>query len=194
MPAFDAFYASQVETIGDEALIEQMNREAGAKLLDRIGPAMLLDAFAGRRDRLERSPTSGRSWSRAFSRSSPAARRSARRSRKARPTGSRTARSRARGASRADRSTFDPPAQTPDELKLVRQEQPDGPGLVRCLLQAEPARKLPNLRGIPILIVAERGVLPRALRSLHGQVPRTGRRQEYVRAARPISASAATAT
>ena len=40
--AFDAFYASQVETIGDEALIEQMNREAGAKLLDRIGPAVLL--------------------------------------------------------------------------------------------------------------------------------------------------------
>ena len=28
--AFDVFYASQVETIGDEALIEQMNREAGA--------------------------------------------------------------------------------------------------------------------------------------------------------------------
>ena len=28
--AFDAFYASQVETIGDEALIEQMNRDAGA--------------------------------------------------------------------------------------------------------------------------------------------------------------------
>jgi len=39
---FDAFYASQVETIGDEALIEQINREAGAKLLDRIGPAVLL--------------------------------------------------------------------------------------------------------------------------------------------------------
>src|SRR3954465_1264950 len=40
--AFDAFYASQVETIGDEALIEQMNRDAGARLLDRIGPAVLL--------------------------------------------------------------------------------------------------------------------------------------------------------
>jgi len=38
--AFDAFYASQVETIGDEALIEQMNRDAGAKLLDRHRPAV----------------------------------------------------------------------------------------------------------------------------------------------------------
>jgi pimeloyl-ACP methyl ester carboxylesterase len=48
---------------------------------------------------------------------------------------------------------FDPPAQTPGELKLVRQEQPDGPGLVRCFLQAEPARQIPHLRGIPILIL-----------------------------------------
>src|SRR5882762_9130824 len=39
--AFDSFYASQVETIGDEGLIEQLNREAGAKLLDRFGPAVL---------------------------------------------------------------------------------------------------------------------------------------------------------
>src|SRR5262247_3998457 len=38
---FDAFYASQVETIGDEGMIEEINREAGAKLLDRIGPAVL---------------------------------------------------------------------------------------------------------------------------------------------------------
>ena len=41
-PAFDEFFATQVETIGDEALIEQLNRAAGAKLLDRIGPAVLL--------------------------------------------------------------------------------------------------------------------------------------------------------
>ena len=48
---------------------------------------------------------------------------------------------------------YDPPAQTPGELKLVRQEQPDGAGLVRCFLQAEPARQIPHLRGIPILIL-----------------------------------------
>ena len=51
------------------------------------------------------------------------------------------------------RITFDPPAQTPDDLKLVRQEQADGSGLVRCFLQAEPARQMPHLRGIPILIL-----------------------------------------
>ena len=47
----------------------------------------------------------------------------------------------------------DPPAQTPGDLKLVRQEQADGTGLVRCFLQAEPARQMPHLRGIPILIL-----------------------------------------
>ena len=41
-PTFDEFYATQVETIGDEAMIEALNRDAVAKLLDRIGPAVLL--------------------------------------------------------------------------------------------------------------------------------------------------------
>jgi pimeloyl-ACP methyl ester carboxylesterase len=35
----------------------------------------------------------------------------------------------------------------------VRQDEADGPGLVRCFLQAEPAGQLPHLRGIPILIL-----------------------------------------
>ena len=35
----------------------------------------------------------------------------------------------------------------------MRQARPDAPGLVRGWLQAEPARRLPNLAGIPILIL-----------------------------------------
>ena len=35
----------------------------------------------------------------------------------------------------------------------MRQEQPDAPDLVRCFMQAEPAHKLANLAGIPILMV-----------------------------------------
>ena len=49
--------------------------------------------------------------------------------------------------------TYDPPAASTEDLKLVRQEKPDGPGLVRCFEQAAPARKLANLAGIPILMV-----------------------------------------
>jgi len=49
--------------------------------------------------------------------------------------------------------TYDPPASKSEDLKLVRQDKADAPGLVRCFTQAEPARKLSNLAGIPILIL-----------------------------------------
>jgi pimeloyl-ACP methyl ester carboxylesterase len=150
--AFDVFYASQVETIGDEALIEQMNREAGAKLLDRIGPAVLLThsqagvigwSIADERPQLVKGIL-------AIEPSGPPIRETVAKGAPdyfedgviARPWGV------TRG-----RITFDPPAQTPGDLKLVRQEQADGTGLVRCFLQAEPARQMPHLRGIPILIL-----------------------------------------
>ena len=150
--AFDVFYASQVETIGDEALIEQMNREAGAKLLDRIGPAVLLThsqagvigwSIADERPQLVKGIL-------AIEPSGPPIRETVAKGAPdyfedgvvARPWGV------TRG-----RITFDPPAQTPGDLKLVRQEQADATGLVRCFLQAEPARQMPHLRGIPILIL-----------------------------------------
>src|SRR5215468_6163012 len=38
------------------------------------------------------------------------------------------------------------------ELAVVQQDKPDAPDLVRCYLQKEPARKLPNLK-MPILLV-----------------------------------------
>jgi len=49
--------------------------------------------------------------------------------------------------------TYEPPADKAEDLKLTRQETADGAALVRCFMQAEPARKLPRLAGIPILIV-----------------------------------------
>ena len=39
------------------------------------------------------------------------------------------------------------------ELAIVRQETPDGPDLVRCWAQKEPARKLPNLQKVPIVVL-----------------------------------------
>ena len=49
--------------------------------------------------------------------------------------------------------TYDPPLKDGEELSFVRQDKPDRPDLVRCWQQAEPARKLKNLAGIPIAIV-----------------------------------------
>jgi hypothetical protein len=47
----------------------------------------------------------------------------------------------------------DPPLKPGEQLSFVRQEQPDAPDLVRGWLQAEPARKLPKLARVPILIL-----------------------------------------
>jgi hypothetical protein len=41
-PVFDQFFASQVEDIADVGVIEQLNRDAGIALLDKIGPAIVL--------------------------------------------------------------------------------------------------------------------------------------------------------
>ena len=41
-PIFDAFYASQFPSLKDFAKQQELNRDAGAALLDKIGPAILL--------------------------------------------------------------------------------------------------------------------------------------------------------
>ena len=53
--------------------------------------------------------------------------------------------------------TYDPPIKEAAELQPVRQDRPDGPGLIPCFVQKEPAHKLINLRGIPVLDVAGEG-------------------------------------
>lgn len=50
--------------------------------------------------------------------------------------------------------TYDPPAAKSSDLKVVRQEKADGPDLIPCWVQQEPARKLVNLENIPVLNVA----------------------------------------
>ena len=46
-----------------------------------------------------------------------------------------------------------PPVRDAAELRFVKQQAPDAPGLACCWQQAEPARKLPRLGRVPILIV-----------------------------------------
>jgi pimeloyl-ACP methyl ester carboxylesterase len=151
-PTFDTFFASQVETIGDEAMIEQLNRDAGTALLDRIGPAILLVhsqsgvmgwSIADERPQLVKGILS-------IEPSGPPIRDNVA---KGAPEwfgdGDVT---RPWGVTRG-RMTYDPPSAKPEDLKLVRQDKADAPGLVRCFTQAEPARKLPNRAGIPILIL-----------------------------------------
>ena len=48
--------------------------------------------------------------------------------------------------------TFDPPVTDAAELKFVKEDKPDGAGLLTCWQQAEPARKLVNLT-MPIAVI-----------------------------------------
>lgn len=151
-PAFDQFYASQVESMEDISSIEALLREAGGELLDRIGPVVLLThsqggplgwTIADTRPELVRGivavePNGAPVWEMRF---------------KGPPDYFEEDRiTRPWGITRGP-LTFAPAVASAEALKFVRQEVPGGPGLVRCWLQAEPARQLPNLMHIPILIV-----------------------------------------
>jgi pimeloyl-ACP methyl ester carboxylesterase len=49
---------------------------------------------------------------------------------------------------------YDPPIKDASELKPIKEAKADGPGLVPCYVQTEPAHKLINLESVPVLNVA----------------------------------------
>lgn len=151
-PVFDAFYASQLTNLTDRGVIQTDNRNAGAALLDRIGPAILLThsqsgtfgwLIADARPDLVKAivavepgcpvgfiePKGPPDW---FDYSGVA---------------------RVWGLASIP-LTYDPPVTDPGELEFVLQDAPDAPDLARCWLQAEPARRLPNLFGTPVAVVS----------------------------------------
>jgi pimeloyl-ACP methyl ester carboxylesterase len=50
--------------------------------------------------------------------------------------------------------TYDPPIKSASELQTVREDKADGPDLIPCWIQKEPAHKLINLEAIPVLNVS----------------------------------------
>jgi pimeloyl-ACP methyl ester carboxylesterase len=50
--------------------------------------------------------------------------------------------------------TYDPPIKDPSELRPVRESNADGPDLIPCWTQQEPARKLAHFQAIPVLEVS----------------------------------------
>ena len=143
-PVFDAFYSTQVESLASNAETQQLMQSAGAALLDRIGPAILLThsqagAFgwliADARPNLVKGIIAVEPFG-------PPFRDAVLGDAKARPWGL------------ADiELTYDPHVETPDEINIVQQGQPDAQGLYACWLQTEPTRRLPNLIHIPIMVV-----------------------------------------
>jgi pimeloyl-ACP methyl ester carboxylesterase len=144
-PVFDQFYSSQVQYIGINATVEQLNREAGAALLDKIGPAIVLThsqsgavgwVIGDARPKLVKAIVAAEPSGPPFANAVFG-----------------TARARPYGLTETPLA-YDPPITDPSQLVAVQQTEADGPNLERCHTQGAPVRKLANLQNIPIVILA----------------------------------------
>ena len=148
----DQFLASQVPSIADFPLQQALNAEAGAALLDRIGPAVLIthsqsgpfgwliaDRRPSRVKAIVAVEPNGPPIHDAVFEGAPAW----------------------FGESDVFKEgglchlplTYDPPLASGDRLGVVCEATPQGEGLMRCWRQAEPARRLVRLADIPVAVV-----------------------------------------
>lgn len=141
-PIFDAFYATQVESLASAADTQLNAQAAGAALLDRIGPAILLThSQAGPIGWLiaDIRPDSVKGIV-ALEPSGP-------------PFGSSMMPKQSQAWGPTDISiTYRPAAVSPDELMTDRVAS-SSPGLTACWMQQAPARQLVNLTHIPVAIM-----------------------------------------
>ncbi len=142
-PVFDAFYATQVQSLASDSETQTLAQKAGAALLDRIGPAVLLThsqsgllgwVIAEARPSLVKAILAIEPSGPPFHNAAP-----------------NNPKARAYGITDLPLA-YDPPINTAEELKTQVQANPDAPDLIACTLQAEPARKLKNFSAIPTLI------------------------------------------
>jgi pimeloyl-ACP methyl ester carboxylesterase len=139
----DELFASMVQSIPTATGVqERLTKAAGAALLDRIGPAILLThsqagAFgwqiADARPGMVKAIIAVEP---ALSPTDPA-------------SGSQAP---AYGITLTP-ITYAPPAPDPASIAHAPQSAPDDPDVSRCWLQAPPVRRLPNLSGVPIAVV-----------------------------------------
>jgi len=144
-PIFDAFYATQVETLIPVEETQRRNRDAGAALLDKIGPAIVLTH--------SQSGTYG--WLIADAR--PALVKAVIAIEPSGPPFEATiiATGKARAWGPTDLPlTYDPPVKEASELAVEREAKPDAPDLFVCWMQKAPARQLVNLKSIPAMVMA----------------------------------------
>ncbi|MDO9442741.1 MAG: alpha/beta hydrolase [Beijerinckiaceae bacterium] len=151
-PVFDQFFAQNFPSLASFPRQQELNRDAGAALLDRIGPAILLTH--------SQSGTFG--WLVADARPGLVTAIVA-----MEPSGPPVRDLTMKGAPdwfedgaftkpyglTAAPLAYEPPVSDPSELSFVRQDVAAGEGLASCWLQAEPARKLAHLRDVPVVVV-----------------------------------------
>ncbi len=151
-PVFDQFYASQMPSIQDFTLQQVLNRDAILALLEKTGPAILLThsqsgAFGwpvadARPDLVKAIVAVEPNGPPFFEITNVPAPEWFRDGAHARPWGV-----------TADPLNYNTKAAGSSELAIAKQPKPDGPGLAACWLQAEPARQLPQLQKVPLLIL-----------------------------------------
>ncbi len=152
--SFDQYFASQVPYLANSQQTEDLVDTALGALLDRTGPVVLVTHGQG----------SLFGWALSDSRSDLVKAHIA-----VEPGGppffdvkfrggkdfwekSGDARARAYGITRMP-LTFSPPVRTPEDLVVAQQAKPAADGQIRCWLQGEPVRTLPNLAKVPTVIV-----------------------------------------
>jgi hypothetical protein len=151
-PAFDQFYASQFPSLANFQKQQEINPPALVALLDKIGPSILLT----------HSQSGAFIWPVTDARPNLVKANIA-----VEPNGppvhelefkgppewfADTPREKAFGLGEVP-IVYDPPLGG-GKLEFVRQDKADAEGLARCWLQKEPAKKLPNIAKVPMLIVA----------------------------------------
>jgi pimeloyl-ACP methyl ester carboxylesterase len=143
-PMFDAFYATQVETVIAVEETQRRNQDAGAALLDKIGPAIVLThsqsgtygwLIADARPQLVKAVVAIEPAGPPFE-----------------ATIIGTGKARAWGPTDIA-ITYDPPVTDPSEIAVER-EGAEAPDLFACWMQKTPARQLVNLKNIPVMIMA----------------------------------------
>ncbi len=151
-PNFDQFFASQVPFVQKPEVIQALNRDALAALIDKLGPVILMthsQSGAYGWEAVDQRP----SMVKALIQAEPSAPPVHDVEFLGAPEWFRDgARTRTWGLT-AIPITYAPPAKDASELTFEQQEKADGPDLARCWLQKEPARQLPNLQKLPIAIV-----------------------------------------
>jgi len=142
-PVFDAFYATQVESLASDSETQTLMRQAGAALLDRIGPAVIVThsqagllgwVLADSRPQLVKAIVAIEPSGPPFHNHAPG-----------------NPKARAWGITDIP-VAYDPPASDPAQIETQRQAAPEADGLIACTLQREPARKLVNLTRMPVLV------------------------------------------
>jgi pimeloyl-ACP methyl ester carboxylesterase len=143
-PIFDAFYATQVETVLAVEETQRRNQDAGAALLDKIGPAIVLThsqsgtygwLIADARPQLVKAVVAIEPSGPPFEATIIA-----------------TGKARAWGPTDIP-ITYDPPVKDPSEIAVER-EPVEAPDLFACWMQKAPARQLVNLKNIPAMVMA----------------------------------------